>query len=76
MRHEIGPVFDTSVQTRDTQKRRKPRQRRQVLKGAGVGLVAAAVAIAQSAPTVRWHLATTFPKSLDTLYGACDMFSK
>jgi TRAP-type mannitol/chloroaromatic compound transport system substrate-binding protein len=39
-------------------------------------LVAAAVAIAQSAPTVRWHLAMTFPKSLDTLYGACEMFSK
>jgi len=27
-------------------------------------------------PTVRWRLATTFPKSLDTLYGACEMFSK
>jgi TRAP-type mannitol/chloroaromatic compound transport system substrate-binding protein len=42
-------------------------------------LVAAAVAapaIAQSAPTVRWRLATTFPKSLDTLYGACEMFGK
>jgi hypothetical protein len=74
-RHEIGPVFDTSVQ--DT--RQAKMERRQVLKGTGVGLVAAAVAapaIAQSAPTVRWRLATTFPKSLDTLYGACEMFSK
>src|SRR5262249_4256503 len=32
--------------------------------------------IAQSAPTVRWRLATSFPKSLDTLYGAWEMFSK
>jgi hypothetical protein len=32
-----------------------------VLEGTGVGLVAAAVAIAQSAPTVRWHRAMTFP---------------
>ena len=54
-------------------------QRRQFLKGTGIGLAAAGVAapaIAQSAPTVRWRLATTFPKSLDTLYGACEMLSK
>ena len=54
-------------------------KRRQFLQGAGVGLAAAAVAspaIAQSAPTVRWRLATSFPKNLDTLYGACEMFSK
>ena len=53
--------------------------RRKLLKSAGVGLAAAAVAspaIAQSAPTVRWRLATSFPKNLDTLYGACEMFSK
>ena len=54
-------------------------QRRQFLKRTGLGLAAAGVAapaIAQSAPSVRWRLATTFPKSLDTLYGACEMFSK
>src|SRR5687768_8272647 len=53
-------------------------KRRQFLKTAGVGLATAGVAapaIAQ-APTIRWRLTTTFPKSLDTLYGACDMFSK
>jgi TRAP-type mannitol/chloroaromatic compound transport system substrate-binding protein len=27
-------------------------------------------------PPLRWRLATTFPKNLDTLYGACEMFSK
>ncbi len=53
--------------------------RRKLLKGVGLTAAATAIsapAIAQSAPTVRWRLATSFPKSLDTLYGACDMFSK
>ena len=36
----------------------------------------AAPAIAQSAPTLRWRLTTSFPKTLDTLYGACEMFAK
>ncbi len=52
--------------------------RRKILKSAGVGLAAAAVAspaIAQSAPSLRWRLTTSFPKNLDTLYGACEMFS-
>ena len=53
--------------------------RRKILKSAGGGLVAAVVtspAIAQSAPSLRWRLTTSFPKNLDTLYGACEMFSK
>src|SRR5689334_7830888 len=47
-------------------------KRRQFLKGASLGVAAttlAAPAIAQSAPTLKWRLTTTFPKSLDTLYG-------
>jgi TRAP-type mannitol/chloroaromatic compound transport system substrate-binding protein len=54
-------------------------KRRQFLKGAGVGLATAAVAapaIAQATPAVKWRLTTTFPKNLDTLYGACELFSK
>jgi len=53
-------------------------KRRQFLKAGSVGLAAglATPAIAQTAPTLRWRLTTTFPKSLDTLYGACEMFSK
>jgi TRAP-type mannitol/chloroaromatic compound transport system substrate-binding protein len=53
--------------------------RRGLLKSAGVGLAAAAVAspaIAQTAPPLRWRLTTSFPKNLDTLYGVCEMFSK
>jgi TRAP-type mannitol/chloroaromatic compound transport system substrate-binding protein len=54
-------------------------KRREFLKAAGVGVAASAVAapaIAQSMPTVKWRLAASWPKSLDTLLGACETFSK
>jgi TRAP-type mannitol/chloroaromatic compound transport system substrate-binding protein len=53
--------------------------RRKLLKVAGAAVASTAVAapaIAQSTPALRWRLATSFPKSLDTLYGACEMFAK
>jgi TRAP-type mannitol/chloroaromatic compound transport system substrate-binding protein len=46
---------------------------------AGAGSAAAAVAapaIAQSAPEIRWRMTTSWPKSLDTLYGAAEHFAK
>jgi TRAP-type mannitol/chloroaromatic compound transport system substrate-binding protein len=43
--------------------------------GASVGAVAAP-ALAQSLPTINWRLASSFPKSLDTIYGAAETFSK
>jgi TRAP-type mannitol/chloroaromatic compound transport system substrate-binding protein len=36
----------------------------------------AAPAIAQSMPELKWRLASSFPKSLDTLYGAGETFAK
>ena len=33
-----------------------------------------APAIAQSTPTIRWRMQSSFPKSLDTLFGAAQMF--
>ena len=58
-------------------------QRRRFLRTAaiGVGGVAsvstlAAPAIAQSMPELKWRLASSFPKSLDTLYGAGEVLSK
>jgi TRAP-type mannitol/chloroaromatic compound transport system substrate-binding protein len=53
--------------------------RRKLLKAAGAAVATTAVAapaIAQSTPVLRWRLTTSFPKSLDTLYGACEMFAK
>jgi TRAP-type mannitol/chloroaromatic compound transport system substrate-binding protein len=54
-------------------------KRREFIKTAGVGLAATAVAapaIAQSMPEVKWRLTSSFPKSLDTLWGAAETFSK
>ncbi len=36
----------------------------------------AAPAIAQSNPKITWRLASSFPKSLDTIYGGAEVFSK
>jgi TRAP-type mannitol/chloroaromatic compound transport system substrate-binding protein len=43
---------------------------------AAAGTTLAAPAIAQSMPEVRWRLTSGFPKSLDTIYGAAELFSK
>ena len=58
-------------------------QRRKFLRTAGVGGAAvaasatvAAPAIAQSMPEVKWRLASSFPKSLDTIFGAGEDFAK
>jgi TRAP-type mannitol/chloroaromatic compound transport system substrate-binding protein len=55
-------------------------KRREFLKSAGVGLAAsatiAAPAIAQSMPELKWRMATSWPKSLDTLFGGCEYFGK
>jgi TRAP-type mannitol/chloroaromatic compound transport system substrate-binding protein len=54
-------------------------KRREFLKTAGVGLAASAVAapaIAQSSPEIKWRLTSSFPKSLDTLWGASETFAR
>ena len=54
-------------------------KRREFLKVGGIGLAAstvAAPAVAQSMPEVKWRLAASWPKSLDTLYGGCEYFCK
>jgi len=54
-------------------------KRRNFIATAGVGLAAAplaAPAIAQDKPEIKWRLASSFPKSLDTIYGGADVLSK
>jgi len=54
-------------------------KRRAFLKNAAAGIAAstvAAPAMAQSGATVNWRLASSFPKSLDTIYGAAEVLSR
>ena len=54
-------------------------KRREFLKAAGVGLTTstiAAPAIAQSMPDLKWRLTASWPKSLDTLYGAPEYMAR
>jgi TRAP-type mannitol/chloroaromatic compound transport system substrate-binding protein len=52
--------------------------RRSLIKNAGIaGVLAAGVAPAVHAQAaIRWRLASSFPKSLDTIFGASEVFAK
>jgi TRAP-type mannitol/chloroaromatic compound transport system substrate-binding protein len=53
--------------------------RRSVIRQGGlVGILAAGAApgIVHAQATIRWRLASSFPKALDTIFGAADTFSK
>ncbi len=54
-------------------------ERRSFVRHAGLGGVLAAgvaPAVVQAQAQVRWRLASSFPKSLDTIFGAADVFAK
>src|SRR3984893_901753 len=55
-------------------------KRRGFLKVSATGAAAAAAvaspAIAQSSPEIKWRMTSSFPKSLDTIYGGAVEFSK
>jgi len=57
-------------------------ERRSFIKKAGAGAVAGAAAavsapaIAEAMPSVKWRLASSFPKNLDTIFGAAEDMAK
>ena len=57
-------------------------ERRSFIRTAGAGALAGSLAsiatpsLAQTLPSINWRLASSFPKSLDTIYGASDTLSK
>ncbi|SIQ00223.1 MULTISPECIES: TRAP transporter substrate-binding protein [unclassified Bosea (in: a-proteobacteria)] len=55
-------------------------KRRQFIQTAAAGAAATAAvampAVAQSNPEVKWRLASSFPKSLDTIYGGAEVMAK
>jgi TRAP-type mannitol/chloroaromatic compound transport system substrate-binding protein len=53
--------------------------RRTFLQGAGAGLAASLSSSARAAadlPAIHWRLASSFPKSLDTIYGAAETLTR
>jgi TRAP-type mannitol/chloroaromatic compound transport system substrate-binding protein len=53
--------------------------KRQLLRNGFTATAAACVAapaLAQTSPNVCWRLASSFPKSLDTIYGGADVLAK
>ena len=55
-------------------------KRRDFIKVTGIGAMGAATlaapAIAQSRPELKWRLTASWPKSLDTLWGAVELMAK
>jgi TRAP-type mannitol/chloroaromatic compound transport system substrate-binding protein len=53
-------------------------KRRAFIKGSALAatIPLAAPALAQAAPTLRWRLQSSFPKTLDAIYGAAEVFSR
>src|SRR4051794_41243619 len=55
-------------------------KRRDFLKVSAAGAAATAAvaspAIAQSSPEIKWRLTSSFPKSLDTIYGGAEQMAK
>lgn len=55
------------------------RPRRQFVKTAAMAAAGAAIAmpaIAQAAPEVKWRLTSSFPRSLDLMFGAAEIFAQ
>jgi TRAP-type mannitol/chloroaromatic compound transport system substrate-binding protein len=51
-------------------------KRRTFLRQTAAGIATGAVtapAFAESQPQIHWRMASSYPKSLDTLYGAADL---
>src|SRR5829696_9008158 len=54
-------------------------KRRHFLTNATMGVAASAItapALAQSQPQIRWRMASSFPKSLDTLFGTAEQIAQ
>ncbi len=54
-------------------------KRRQFIAAATAGAAATVIAkpaLAQSAPEVKWRLTSSFPETLDTIFGASNVFAQ
>src|SRR6267142_452647 len=76
-------MLHTSLDTkagRHPPRRKNSMKRRDFIKVTGIGVAGAATmaapAIAQSTPELKWRMAASWPKSLDTLYGGAEVLAK
>src|ERR1700704_2270858 len=76
----LAPSLETKAHQQQSHKGRNAMKRRDFIKVAGIAAAAsttiAAPAIAQSMPEIKWRMPTSWPKSLDTLYGGAEMMAK
>jgi TRAP-type mannitol/chloroaromatic compound transport system substrate-binding protein len=74
------PSLDTRRLHDIHHQREQSMKRRDFIKVTGAGVAGAAAmaapAIAQAAPEIKWRMAASWPKSLDTLYGGAEMMTK
>src|SRR5206468_8005420 len=76
----LAPQASSRRRTQTQPKGMDSMKRRDFLKVTGIGAAGvatlAAPAIAQSMPELKWRMAASWPKSLDTLWGGVELFSK
>jgi hypothetical protein len=74
------PGLPLGSPTATKQKWEKLMDRRGFIRKAGIAAAAvpalASPALAPSMPELKWRMTSSFPKSLDTIYGAAETFSK
>src|SRR5215216_2217477 len=74
--HIVQPAIKEPGQTGET----LAMDRRSFIKNSGLAAAAtaslSAPAIAQSSPELKWRMTSSFPRALDTIYGAADRFTK
>src|SRR3989442_2104799 len=79
LRALCAPELGNTIGAFQFSRRGRNMKRRSFLKKAAAGLAAgsvAAPAIAQSQPAVTWRMATSWPKSLDTLFGGAELVAQ
>src|SRR5262245_29635348 len=75
----MGPIRPFRVAESPGKQEGAKMKRREFLKTAGVSAAATVVAkpaLSQAMPELRWRLASSFPRSLDAIYGASEIFAK
>src|SRR3954464_14500896 len=69
-------LIPTSIPSRGASMNRRKFLARGGVAAASAAAVTQAVAQAPALPNIRWRCASSFPKSLDTIYGGAELIAK